>query len=207
MTSTRSRSLLYLVSGLLIAAGVAAAVYVLGGFGDEDAPDLASLGVAPFTVPDGPPTAISADRISVTASSHLEPAGDITYGPENVLDDDIATAWNSDAPNRDGRGETLTFRFSQPVNLQGLRFVNGYTKNPEIFTANHRIRDLVITADGRSQQVTLLDTGDRQEITVDFGLTSKVELEVMEIYPGAGFDNPALTADLALTEVSFLAVQ
>ena len=135
------------------------------------------------------------------------PAGSITYGPANTIDGDRTTAWNSDSPQALGRGEELTFRFAEPVDLKALRFVNGYTKSDEIFAANHRLRDVVVHTDGASRPLTLLDTGDPQEISFDFGLTSKVRLEVVEVYPGDGFDNPELSADLAVSEVSFLAVQ
>lgn len=143
----------------------------------------------------------------VAATSHIPQDGSITYGPENTVDGDLQTAWNSDAPGTEGRGETLTYRFAEPVDLKAVRFVNGYVKNDDVFTANHRARDLVIRADNSAQPVMLLDTGDEQEVAFDFGLTSKVEIEVLDIYPGDGFDRPELTADLAITEVAFLALQ
>jgi len=175
--------------------------------GDGDGGGPGDAAVPPITAPTGPSSEVPSDRIVVAASSFLVPDGAITYAPTNTIDDDLETAWNSDAGESDGRGELLTFRFTEPVDLTAIRFTNGYAKNPEIFAANHRVQQLWVRTDAGDQLVNLLDTSTEQEITVDFGYTSKVVLEIVEVYPGLGFDDAALTADLALTEIDFVAVQ
>jgi hypothetical protein len=196
--------------GVLALAGVIGAALVLrasdpGGGADGEA---GSASVPPMTAPPagpGPGATVGPDRISVVASSFLPPDGSITYEPANTIDDDLQTAWNSDTPDDDGRGQTLTYRFTEPVTITSIRFVNGYAKNDDVYGANHRIQDLVVHTDGGSRLVTLLDTPDHQEIAFEFGYTSKVTLEVQEIYPGDGFADTSLSADLALTEVEFVA--
>ncbi len=163
--------------------------------------------VPPITAPTGPSSEVSSERIVVAATSFLVPDGAITYDPTNTIDDDLQTAWNSDAGDTSGRGELLTFRFTEPIDLTAIRFTNGYAKNPEIFAANHRVQQLWVRTDAGDQLVNLLDTSTEQEITVDFGYTSKVVLEIVEVYEGLGFDDASLTADLALTEIDFVAVQ
>ncbi len=205
----RSRLLLpTLTFGIVTAVALGAALVVLSIL-DDDGQGQATPGddVATFVVPTGAAEVVDNERITVVATSYLPPADAITYDPGNTIDGDPSTAWNSDSREADGRGETLTFRFSEPVDLKAVRFVNGYAKNAEIYEANHRLRSVVIGTDQSSQMLTLLDTSDAQEITFDFGLTSKVVLEVVDIYAGEGFANPDLTADLAISEVSFLAVQ
>jgi hypothetical protein len=200
--------------GLLVLAGVVGATLLLRASitsdGTDAGADTGAGGVPPITagVPasGATPVPVPADRMAVVASSSLAPDGDITYEPSNTIDDDLDTAWNSDSPEDDGRGQTLTYRFTEPVAISSIQFVNGYAKNEGVFAANHRIREILVHTDAGSQLVTLLDTTARQEIEFDFGFTSKVILEVQEIYPGDGFTDPALTADLALTEVAFLAV-
>lgn len=178
----------------------------LGGDDDGDAgADVATI--PPITAPSGPASPVPSDRIVVAASSSLVPDGAITYDPTNTIDDDFLTAWNSDAGESSGRGEQLTFRFTEPIDLTAIRFTNGYAKDPEIYSANHRIQQLWVRTDAGDQLVNLLDTSDEQEIAAAFGFTSKVVLEIVEVYPGAGFADPALTADLALTEIDFVAVQ
>lgn len=206
--STRRRVAWLLSLGLLTAAAVVAAGFALrmtrdGGGGG----DAAGVEIPAMIAPIGSPGPVPAERVTVTATSFLPPDGSITYGPANIVDDDLTTAWNSDVPDGDGRGQQVTFRFTTPVDLTAIQFVNGYAKSPEIFAANHRIRELRIQTDASTQLVTLLDTTDPQEISFDFGVTSKVVLEVLEVFAGEGFENPDLTADLALTEVDFVAVQ
>ena len=167
-----------------------------------------SPGVAPFQVPAvGVVSAVPRDRIMVEASSFLGATDGISYDPENTLDGDSSTAWNSAQAERNGLGQTLTYRFAFPVNLQALRFGNGYARDAEVYQANHRIRDITVTTDGSSQRVSLLDTSEDQEIAFEFGTTSKVTIEVTNVFVGSGFDDPSITADLALSEISFLAIQ
>ncbi|MGI9595403.1 MAG: NADase-type glycan-binding domain-containing protein [Acidimicrobiales bacterium] len=205
----RSRMLIPTVAVGLLAVAVIAVALALRQRAADDAADTARPAddVATFVTLTGEAALVDAERITVEASSHLPPAEEVTYDPGNTIDRDPLTAWNSDSPEADGRGESLTFRFSEPVDLKGVRFIDGYAKNPEIFEANHRLRSVVVSTDQSNQMLTLLDTSDAQEIRFDFGVTSKVVLEVVDIYPGDGFANPELTADLAVSEVSFLAVQ
>ncbi len=200
----------------ILGVGLAATVVVAGvgiflragdDAGDDATPPPVTVAVPPFAAPSGEPEMVPADRITVAASSFLAAEGAITYEPLNTIDGDLQTAWNSDAGESDGRGQVLTYRFTEPVGLSAIRLVNGYAKGEDIFAANHRIKELEVRTDRGSQRVSLLDTSDEQEITFDFGVTSKVELEVIEIYPGDGFDDATLTADLALTEIDFLASQ
>lgn len=186
-----------------------AATRLRGSDGDSASGSVDGGGGPPFTVPTGDASEVAAAKINVEASSFHVPDGDITYNPGNLLDGDLESAWNSDSDVGQASGQLLTFRFSEPVDLKAVRFVNGYAKDDRVYNANDRVRDLLVLTDGSAtaQAVTLLDTSDRQEISFDFGFTSKVVLEIVEIYPGDGFENPELTTDLALTEVSFVAVQ
>lgn len=198
------------VLGALVVLVVGGALwFFLGGESD----DVEALGTTTFSVPDGPAVEVPAVRITVSASSSLPPddAAGLTYGPENLIDGDLTTAWNSVTGDEQGRGETLTFRFTEPIDLKSIKFVNGYTKNETVYLANHRVQDMRLTTDGTADGepivVELLDIMQGQEIQSDFGLTSKVELEITNIFPGDGFLDTGLTTDLALTEVTFFAVQ
>lgn len=155
--------------------------------------------------PSGQSSLIDPGRITVEASTTLASTEALTYGPRNTLDGDRQTAWNSDAA--ESVGQVLTYRFAEPVELTAVRFVNGYAKDDDTFAANHRLKTVLVTTDQTAQSLTLLDTDDPQEISFDFGLTSKVELQVTEIFEGDGFITPDISTDLALTEIAFVAVQ
>lgn len=194
--------------GIAATALVVGASFALGLLDEDDSPaDAGGSSIPTITAPSGPASPVPSERIVVAASSFLVDAGEVTYSPTNTIDDDLATAWNSDAADTAGRGEMLTFRFTEPVDLTAIRFTNGYAKTPEIYASNHRVQQLWVRTDAGDQLVNLLDTSDEQEIAADFGYTSKVVLEIVEVYQGDGFDDPALTADLALTEIDFVAVQ
>jgi hypothetical protein len=198
------------VVGALLVLTVGGALWFFLG-GDTDTAE--SLDTTTFSIPDGPAVEVPASRITVSASSFLPPDEEsgLSYGPDNLIDGDLTTAWNSVTSSDQGVGETLTFRFTEPVDLKTIKFVNGYTKNDTVYLANHRVQDMRLTTDatveGEPIVVELLDIMQGQEIQSDFGLTSKVELEITGIFPGDGFLDEGLTTDLALTEITFFAVQ
>ena len=202
MAERRSTVLVALVAGLAAIVAFGAFVVLQNRADGDDVP----VAVAPaFIEPTGQAELLSPDRIAVEASSELESAGELTYGARNTLDGNRETAWNSDAA--DPVGQTLTYRFAEPVELTALRLVNGYAKSDEIYAANHRLKSVMVITDEASRPLTLLDTDDPQEISFEFGLTSKVIIEVTEIFEGQGFDNPEISSDLALSEIAFVAVQ
>jgi hypothetical protein len=206
----RSRRWTSIVTVGLFAAilAVAGVVVLLDRNTDDGTAGSETDGTVAAIVPQGSEaTPVDGDRVTVSASTFLAPAGDVTYDPGNIIDGDLDTAWNSDAGASRGVGQQVVFRFVEPLDLKSIRFVNGYTKNDQVFAANHRIQRVQVTTDDSVRMLTLLDTGEAQEVTHDFGFTSKVELEILEVYEGAGFNDPTLTPDLALTEVSFVAVQ
>ena len=210
MARRRNPLLPLLTLALFAAVAGVAAFAVLRADGDPSEPGGAASDVTvppPVGAPSGSTdpgelTAVAGDRIEVVASSALADDGDLTYGAENTLDADLDTAWNSDSSTY-GRGETLSFRFAEPIDLRAIRFVNGYAKNESVFDKNHRVKTILLHTDGGSREVTLLDTAERQEVSAAFGPTAEVVVEVTDVYVGSGFDGE-FTADLALTEIEFL---
>lgn len=207
----RSRRWTSVITVAVFAVLVAAVGFVLSGRNDGSGGGSGNAGGPSFAaaiVPTGSTASpVAVEQIIVTASSALADDDDLTYGAANTIDGDLTTAWNSDVPDGEVVGQSLVYRFVEPVDLRSIRFVNGYAKSDAVFSANHRIHRVEVTTDSGVRMLTLLDTADAQEITHDFGLTSKVSLEVVEVYEGSGFTDESLTSDLALTEISFVAVQ
>ena len=212
--SPRVRTVVLAALAILVVGGASAVIVNRRAADDVSVVAEEPLTGQPFIAPeetldgDGEPVleVVASDRIRVMASSFLQPDGAITYTPENTIDGNLDTAWNSDSAADDGRGQVLTFRFAEPIDLRKISLVNGYAKGVDIYDANHRLKELIITTDTVSRPVSLFDSTDEQDIVFGFGFTSKVEIEVVDVFVGTGFANPALTADLALTEISFLAV-
>jgi hypothetical protein len=84
-----------------------------------------------------------------------------------------------------GVGETLTYRFADPLHLARIELINGYAKTAQLYAANGRIRGVDIITNRRTFRATLSDTVHRQRLDQDFGLTQTVTLRVTSIYPGA----------------------
>jgi hypothetical protein len=163
-------------------------------------PSAPSVPTTPRSAAAPAPVRVDPRSISASASSELPPVGGVTYSIRNTLDGDTRTAWNSHgAVDGSGVGETLTYRFSRPVQLVRIDLVNGYAKTAELRAANSRIRGVVILSDRRTLPATLSDSASRQRLDRDFGMTRKVTLRVTSIYPGARY------IDLALTEIAFWA--
>lgn len=188
------------IAGLVVAL-VGAGVLSRGG-SKAPAPSV-SRNIVPTTLtastaPPRAPARIDPTTITASASSVLAPEPGVTYGVGNTLDGNRDTAWNDGAPGS-GAGEMLTYRFASPVQLTGIRLVNGFAASPELFQQNARIRAVVVLTDAGRFPFTLTDVADAQELTADFGRTSSVVLDVVTAYPGIVYE------DLALTDIEFFA--
>ncbi|MEZ5801088.1 MAG: caspase family protein [Nitratireductor sp.] len=73
----------------------------------------------------------------ICVSSVLEPQKANRYGPGNLVDNNPATAW-VEGVGGEGEGEELYIELSGPRSLSSLSFINGYAKNPDIFSKNSR---------------------------------------------------------------------
>jgi hypothetical protein len=97
---------------------------------------------------------------------HHAPAGRGTaYHPDHTLDGVLATSWQEGAPG-DGLGQSLTFRFSEPVVLTTMRVVPGYQKVSgwDRWGANGRLATVTLTfSDGSTDSWDFLDQKGRQE--------------------------------------------
>ena len=139
----------------------------------------------------------------VTASTVLDPDGDVTYDPQLTLDGDPVTAWN-DGVDGDPVGQWLEYTFPAPVHISRLEVVNGYDKvsgDLDLFDANARIRGLRVETDVGSTPGELTDTREPQSLKGPFGPSCRFRIVVESIYPGSEFD------DVALSEIAFYGTQ
>lgn len=159
---------------------------------------------APAAEPSVPPQpgATALEVVDVSASTVLDPDGDIIYDPRVTIDGDPATAWN-DGVRGDPTGESLEYRFASPVRVTQIDLINGYDKivpEGDRFEQNARIREMRIQSDAGESTAELEDTREPQSVSVQGGVgpTCQVTLVVESIYPGAEFE------DVALSEITFL---
>ncbi|MBC7293506.1 MAG: discoidin domain-containing protein, partial [Thermoleophilia bacterium] len=101
---------------------------------------------------------------AVSASSTLPATSTNSYRATNLVDGDLATAWNEGAPGP-GSGEWVRFEFSQALTLVRLEVANGYQKDNQRFKGNARVKTIKLEySTGNTQLVDLLDTKDFQTI-------------------------------------------
>ena len=188
-----SRALGVLVAVVLIVTLVALFTTF---FGNNDTPPAdTSTTVAP-TIPPTPPVE-ELQASTVEASSELGSQ----WLAENLVDGSLATEWQD--ASLQGRGATLTFRFSQPVAISEIEIYN--LPDDARFRANHRIRGFKISVDDLSLDIAgqLADVNTRQVIQVASITTRTLVLEVTSTYPSEAIDNGVPFDELALADVRF----
>jgi hypothetical protein len=191
---------------IAVIAGAVAALLVLGGGlfyllarNNADAPEFTAEEELTEDVEDAGAVIERIAPESVVASSEL--VDEENFVAANTIDNHEGTAWK-DGIEGPGIGETLTYSFSEPVQLVRVEFVNGLDNSPDVpFEANSRVRGATIGTQARNVDVTLADSFQVQGATVQFGETDTVVVRVNSVYPGTQFD------DVALTEVAFFAVR
>ena len=134
---------------------------------------------------------------SVEASSELGP----DWAAQNLIDNNLATEWQD--RSLAGRGAKLTFRFSQPVQIDEIEIYN--LPNDERFRQNYRIRGYRITVDDLSFDITgqLNNVNTRQLIQVASISTRTLELEVTTTYESEAVADGVPFTELALADVRF----
>jgi hypothetical protein len=119
-------------------AGISLADRHEGGSGATPSPSATTRPPVPQRILEG---------MQVTASSVAPPSKDaagntVTYLPKHVIDGDVETAWRTPG---NGRGETLTLLFSDPIDVVQVGMIPGYAKIDPATSANRFLQDRIIT--------------------------------------------------------------
>lgn len=133
------------------------------------------------------------------ASSVLKPQIDndrqlTTYGPANVVDGRLETAW-VEGKTGNGEGDWLIVDFGAPRRLTGIEIYNGYHKNASLFQRNNRIRDVeIVLSDATILSRTLNDAPGPQSIMLAKETTADwVQIKIVSVYPGSRYKDTAIT--------------
>lgn len=138
-------------------------------------------------------------KITVVASSTRKSMQGNDYFPENVIDQNLASAWieGADGP---GRGSWIRCDFDREVALTSIKIYPGYFKNPAAWAKNNRISEGTLTfSDGSSVQVSFPNQMQPQEVATKGVRTRSVKLTVDDYYAGTQDFN-----DTAVSELSFV---
>lgn len=127
------------------------------------------------------------------ASTVLAPQYGNTYGPENLVDEDLRTAWVEGVKGQ-GEGEYVVVDLGGVHNVSALQIMNGYHKNRRLFEANSRVRRATIRfSTGAERTVNLSDSPGIQTIELGKVETKWVQFEIQAVYRGSKYADTAIT--------------
>lgn len=134
-------------------------------------------------------------------SSVLKPQYGNTYGPANLVDEDLRTAWVEGVGGQ-GEGESITVDLGGPQQVSGIQLMNGYHKNARIFAVNSRVRSAIVRfSNGSWREVRLKDAPGVQELRFSLVEATWVQFEIRSVYPGSKYKDTAITEFRVLTGV------
>ena len=133
---------------------------------------------------------------SVTASSTLdEHLYNTYYGPDNVIDGSLQTAW-CEGVDGDGIGEYLMFSFDKMYRISGMYIYAGYHKigDSDHYTRNGRPTMLRISGGGRSEVISLPDRKERFTVSFEKPFeTDMIKIEILDAVSGSKYDDTLIT--------------
>lgn len=144
-------------------------------------------------------TCATASGFTYCASSVLSPQAGNTYGPQNLFDGRLETAW-VEGKQGQGAGEWVVVELAAPLEIAAIQLLNGYHKNRDVFVKNSRVKGLKLSlSNGVTKTVELEDRDGIQEIKLPQGQAiSWVQLVLQSTYPGSKF------ADTAISELRLI---
>lgn len=193
VTPPRSRNRTPLVVAVIIVVG--ALVGVLLGLWlarSGQTPDAAGP-VFDDAVYNGEPQTLAVTGVG--ASSERPPSGEATYSAENLVDDDVTTAWSHDPAVEAAEDVDLAFALADPAWVTALTFANGAQSDDLAFTADGRLLRLRLLVDGAAAaELQLLDQQGLQRVTLpEPVLVDTIRLVVLEAMPGDTYDEVSLS--------------
>ncbi len=119
------------------------------------------------------------------ASSVRAPIDQFSYGAQNIIDNDLETAW-VDGKDDEGHGEWIELDLSAPSEVALLEIFSGYQKTSSLYRQNHRPRTIEIRYDDTNTiEYELLDKYAANYIKLDTPInTDKIRITIKDTYGG-----------------------
>lgn len=135
----------------------------------------------------------AASGLEYCASSVLAPQYGNTYGPVNLADADLKTAW-VEGKSGHGEGESVVVDLKGAREVIAVQVMNGYHKNEDLFRKNSRVREAEIRfSDGTAETARLADAPGVQTIDVAARKADWVRFTIRSVYPGTKYADTAVT--------------
>lgn len=151
--------------------------------------------------------AVENEEINATASSTLKSNGTISYGAENVCNQNNTQAW-VEGSEGSGIGEYIEIKRrldvsdkNYGVDYTEICIVNGYIKNEKVWKNNNRVKTLAFYYNGEYIcDIELEDTYSPQIISLekynihaDSGEEAVFKYVIKDVYKGDKYDDTAIT--------------
>lgn len=182
-----------LVVAVIIAVGGALGTLIGLSLADRGASPEAADPVFDPGVYVGEPEALSITAVG--ASSERPPSGEATYGADNLVDQDVTTAWSHDPAVEAAADVDLALALEEPAWVTALTFANGAQSDDLAFTADGRILRLRVLVDGdAAAELQLLDQSGLQRVELPEPLlVDTIRLVVLEAVAGDTYDEISLS--------------
>ncbi len=131
---------------------------------------------------------------TVCTSSILPQWRNVTYGPANMFDDRLDTAWVEGVEGV-GVGEQLTVTFDEESLVSGISLLNGYHKSNDLFAKNGRITEIYIdTSDGQQLAAEIADDPGEQVRYFDRPVKLKwISIQIASAVAGTKYTDTAVS--------------
>ena len=146
-------------------------------------------------------TEAEASMGTVCASSVLPKWRTVTYGPANMFDGRLDTAW-VEGVDGVGAGERITLMFDSERFVSGISFLNGYHKSNDLFQKNGRITAIdVATSSGEQLTAEVADDPGEQVRTFDRPARLKwITISIASAVAGTKYTDTAISEMRVLFE-------
>lgn len=140
-----------------------------------------------------------------SSTSQLDPSGVATYGPSNIHDFDLRTAW-VEGKSGFGISESVSIEFllTKQLFVTHIEIYNGYCKSESAWKDNSRVKTLALMINGSHiANLHLSDTYKKQRFSIGTigGEVETGELvftfKILDVYPGYKYE------DTAISEINF----
>lgn len=138
---------------------------------------------------------------TVCATSVLPKWRNVTYGPANMFDGRLDTAW-VEGVDGVGAGERITFIFDDDRLVSGISILNGYHKSNDLFQKNGRITAIdVDTSSGEQLTAEVADDPGEQLRTFDRPIRLKwITIRIASAVAGSKYTDTAISEMRVLFE-------
>lgn len=138
---------------------------------------------------------------TVCATSVLPKWRTVTYGPANMFDGRLDTAW-VEGVDGVGAGQRITLIFDDERLVSGISFLNGYHKSKDLFQKNGRITAInVDTSSGEQLTTQVADDPGEQVRTFDRPTRLKwITISIASAVAGTKYTDTAISEMQVLFE-------